>query len=673
MTSAGWAFAPLGSWWLVALIVTALGLGAGVAWRRGGARRAGPRLALAVAATLVLAGPARRVEERVAARDVAVALVDRSGSMAVNRGKEMAAAALARLRAAAPGVEWRVAEVRGLPGGGTLVAPALTRALGRVPPERLAGVVLLTDGVVGAPPAAAIPAGAPVHVLVAGRRGLVDRRLVLTRVPPFAAAGARAWVGVRVDDGPEAVGGEARIDWTVDGVAQPSVIAAPGVESRLELPPARRGVAEVVAEVAALPGEATRINNAVIARVRGVPGRLRVLLVSGAPSPGGRAWRDTLKGDDSVDLVHFTILRLPTSFDPTPSEAMALIPFPTEELFARRLSTFDLIVFDRFGLSELIEPRHLNAVAARVREGGALLVAAGAEYAAPGGLAETALAGVLPVRPAGGSVDVAVVPVVTARGRRHPITAPFAAGQWGPWEGRAGVMALGGAEVLLADADGAPLLVVGRAGRGRAGVVASTGSWWWSRGIQGGGPREALMARLAAWLMREPALEEAALEARMAGRALTIAARGAPPPGVARVAGPDARDVPLTAGTDGVVRATVSLASDGLHRVTAGGLSRAVLAGEAVELAEVRPRAEPLAALARATGGGVFWLEEGVPDVRRVAPGARGAGGDWLGLRRNAGGALVALRVERVIPSPVAWVVLAGLAGLAWWREARVG
>ena len=43
-----------------------------------------------------------------------------------------------------------------------------------------------------------------------------------------------------------------------------------------------------------------------------------MLLVSGEPHAGERTWRNLLKSDASVDLVHFTILRPPEKQDGTP-------------------------------------------------------------------------------------------------------------------------------------------------------------------------------------------------------------------------------------------------------------------------------------------------------------------------------------------------------------------
>ncbi len=639
-------------------------------------RRFWPRALLALAAAVLLAGPAVRQETRAPARPLAIALVDRSASMAVADGRAaQAQAALARLRAAAPEVEWRVVEATQPPGGVTRLAPALEQALGAAPAERLAAVVLLSDGL-GTDRAAdlAVPAGVPLHALIAGDPARPDRRLTVRRAPPYALVGEVARIELLVEDEPATAAGPVAIAWSLDGRPQPPLAARPGVPLAVSLPVGHRGALVAAFSAAPRAGEVSTLNNQALVRVEGVRERLRVLLVSGAPYPGGRVWRDILKADEAIDLIHFTILRLPSSFDPTPPDDLALIPFPVEELFERRLAGFDLIIFDRFGLSELIDPRHLAAVVARTRAGGGLLVVAGEEFAAPGGLAATPLAAALPAAPAGPPVAAAFRPALTAAGRTHPVTAelPRAHGgeAWGDWGSMAALAPRPDARVLMAGPAGRPLLLLAAEGEGRSAMLASTDLWWWARDVAGPGPREVLLKRLAHWLMREPELEEARLEARVTGRELAIrAGAGVESARITPPAGP-AVDVALAPTPDGARTARVRLAADGLHAVTTGGATRTVLAGETAELARVRPRTDgALAEAARASGGGVFALVQGVPAVRRVGADARAAGGGWLGLREPRGGQLLAVTTRPLIPGWASLALLAGLAALAWWKE----
>lgn len=661
-----WAAAIVAALLLIAVVVAA--------WR---ARRIAPtRLAVALVALLVLLNPVRRIEERAARPDIAVALVDRSASMGLERRTQQVDAALKALRDAAPDVEWQVVEVPPAPGQGTRLMPTLDQALRGVPPERFAGAVVLTDGIVrDQPDPNLLPPDRPLHLLLAGDQRLRDRRLTVTRVPPYSVVGQPAAITLQVDDGPDGRAEVARLEWQVNGVPQPEQNIAVGKPVRLDVPVERRGPIEVALSVEALPdGEATLVNNRALVRLNGVRDRLRVLLISGVPYPGGRVWRDTLKADPNIDLIHFTILRLPTSYDPTPGAELALIPFPVEELFEQRLSRFDLVIFDRFGLTELLSPLYFARLADHVRDGGGMLVIAGDEFGEPGGLADTALSKVLPARPVGPVIEKSFVPALTPIGRRHPVTASLPAAwgseRWGAWGQQANVQANGG-QIVMSGADGRPLLMLERVGKGRVGLLASTDVWWWAHAVEGDGPREELLRRTSHWLMQEPDLAEDRLDVSAEGRRLSITARGLEPPTEARLVDPTGatRQIALSPRPDGSGVATVDVAHDGLYRVEAGGQRRFVLAGDVAEFSEVRPRAAPLDRLTEHSRGGVFWLNDGQPALRRVDAGDDAAGGDWLGLVRNRGGELIGVHQEPLLPPALAWGLLAALMSLAWWRE----
>ena len=104
---------------------------------------------------------------------------------------------------------------------------------------------------------------------------------------------------------------------------------------------------------------------------------LRVLLVSGEPHAGERTWRNLLRSDAAVDLVHFTILRPPQKQDGTPIHQLSLIAFPTRELFSEKIKDFDLIIFDRYQHRDILQLLYYENIARYVEQGGALLVAAG--------------------------------------------------------------------------------------------------------------------------------------------------------------------------------------------------------------------------------------------------------------------------------------------------------
>jgi hypothetical protein len=187
--------------------------------------------------------------------------------------------------------------------------------------------------------------------------------------------------------------------------------------------------------------------------------------------------------------------------------------------------------------------------------------------------------------------------------------------------------------------------------------------------VAGDGPRAELLRRTVHWLMQEPDLAEDRLDLRAGGQRIEITARGINPPSQAQLTAPDGstRTVALASRGDSAATA-IEVQADGLYRVDAGGLRRFVLAGDVAELAEVRPRAEPLARLAQASGGSVFRLSDGFPGIRRVDPGERTEGGR-LALVRNEGGQLTGVREFPLLPPWAAWGLLAALLAFAWWRE----
>ena len=147
--------------------------------------------------------------------------------------------------------------------------------------------------------------------------------------------------------------------------------------------------------------ELTLVNNRAAVVVNGVRDRLRVLLVSGEPHAGERVWRNILKSDPSVDLVHFTILRPPEKQDGTPIRELSLIAFPIRELFDVKLDEFDLIIFDRYSQRGIIPQAYIENVVRYVSKGGALLEAAGPTFGTPMSLFRTPLGEILPTEPTG--------------------------------------------------------------------------------------------------------------------------------------------------------------------------------------------------------------------------------------------------------------------------------
>ena len=677
-------FAPLLPWPLIA-VPAALGLmlaAFAIARRaRGGWWRLVPLLAL----VLALANPRLAGEERTPLDDVAVILVDDSLSQSVGDRRSQTEAGLAavqerlgRLR----NLEVRVERVRSSLGQdeGTPLFAALERAVAGVPRRRLAGAVVITDGQAhDAPKDGAGAIGAPVHVLLTGQPGETDRRLIVEQAPGYGIVGDNLRLRLRVED--KAASGPVRVTMRREG-GQPAGFDLPLNVSRfVTVPITHGGVSVLELEAAAGPSELSLANNRAALTINGVRDRLRVLLVSGEPHPGERTWRNLLKADPSVDLVHFTILRPPEKDDATPLRELALISFPIRELFEEKLADFDLVIFDRYRRRVLMPLDYYDNIVKYVRRGGALLIAVGPEFNDPFNFSVTPIETLLPATPGGEALAGGFPPTVTEIGRRHPVTAGLPGGDtdppaWGRWlrqvvtEQRSGTTVMTGAQDQ-------PLLILDHVGEGRVAQILSDTIWLWSRGYEGGGPQAELLRRLAHWLMKEPALEEDVLRAEVRGERLAIERRSLEPgPPDAEVTLPDGgtRRVRLEDQRDGRATAVLTIDQSGLYRVSDGQRGAVAAAGSLnpVEMAELPATAERLGPVAEANGGGVRWLAtDGVPDFRRVGPDRTAAGRGWFGLRANDEYLVTAVRDLPLLPGPLLLLLAFGGLMMAWWREGR--
>ncbi len=643
---------------------------------------------------MALAGPSLQVEERQPLGDILLVLVDESASQSLPGRRQQGAAALAALRAqveARPGLDMVVRRVGDAPDdGGTLLEGAIAQALGELPRDRVAGIIAISDGVIhdagalaGGPP---LPA--PLHLLQTGRAADWDRRLVITAAPAFAILGEEQVIRLRVeDDGavPEGAGAGAlaRLSISVDG--GPASLHDVPVGRDLELPVtlAHGGQNVIRLALEPAPGELTARNNQAVVQINGVRDRLRVLLVSGTPHPGTRTWRNLLKSDASVDLVHFTILRPPDKQDGVPVSELSLIAFPTQELFLDKIDQFDLIIFDRYELRGILPAPYLASVKAYVERGGAVLVAAGPGFAGAGSLARSPLGEILPGLPTSRVEEAPFRPEVTELGQRHPVTqgleeaAP--AGGWGRWLRQIGVRQVSG-EVVMRGLDGAPLLILDRVAEGRVALLASDHAWLWSRGFEGGGPQLELLRRLAHWMMKEPELEEEALwgEARGAagGGGLSIVRQSLDPaPGPVEVTLPDGgREVlQLHETRPGRFEASMPDRGMGLYRLTSDGLSAVVALGPAAprEFARTIATDALLLPAIRPGRGGVARLEAGMPLLRDVRAGRTAAGRGWLGYTPRRAWLTTDIRLRPLMPGWLALIFAAGLMLWGWLREGR--
>ena len=690
-------FSPLVPVWLLGLMGALCLLALIPAfWRRarGAALRAGGFAVL----LLWLSGPLLVQESRETLPDIGLLVVDQTASMQIGERARLAEAARATIAEQAgrlPGLELRTVTAPEGGNTGTNLFAAIGHALADIPRSRFAGTILLTDGEVhdapGVEQAAKMLDGTPLNVLIPAAGEETDRRVRVVEAPAYGLVGKPVTLRAIVEDlGVAHPARSARLTIRRDG--EPAWIqnVPVGVVQNIDIPITRAGPTVIELSADTLAGEISTLNNRAVIEVNGVRDRLRVLLVSGEPHSGERTWRRLLKADPAVDLVHFTILRPPEKDDQTPLNELALIAFPVRELFLDKLDSFDLIVLDRFQNRGLLPTPYLGYIADHVREGGALLLSVGPEFAGPASLATTPLGSVLPARaaPVRAVVNGAFRPEVTELGARHPVTQALAGANaggkrpdWGSWYRRIEPAGVRG-DVLMRAADGSPLLITGRYGKGRAALLLSDQIWLWSRGHQGGGPQAELLRRVAHWLMQEPELEENALTARVADGSLHVERRTTDPAAseTVTITDPDGKRAGVALRANGPGRASAELPAGlpGVWQVSDGVRTAYAASGAAnpAELADLRATASILAPLARASRGGVHWLgaeSRGaaplVPELRRVEAGRSASGSAWIGLAARHDHIVTGIAGLALLPAWLALPMMLGLLLAAWRRE----
>ncbi|MCW5716571.1 MAG: hypothetical protein KIS68_01950 [Bauldia sp.] len=684
-------FDPVVPGLLIALLaVVALGLLALAAMR--GLRGTWLRAAAVAALVAALVNPIVVSEERTPLSTVVALVVDQSASQTLaerDDTTEAMRAALTERFGQLDGIELRVidgARDRAASDGTELFA-ALNAGLADVPPDRLGAIVMLTDGQVHDVPTGPLDlGGAPLHALISGRASETDRRVVVDEAPRFGIVGEPQTISYTVVDDGAAPGAAVRVTILADGRPFRTDTVIAGRESTFifEVPHGGDNVLEFQAE--ALAGELTDINNRAIVEINGIRENLRVLLVSGEPHAGERTWRDLLKSDASVDLIHFTILRPPEKQDGTPVNELALIQFPTRELFEQRINEFDLIIFDRYQEQGVLPPAYFDNMAQFVRNGGAILIAAGPDEVGFFSIYNTALAQILPISPTGALVEAPFYPRVTEAGFRHPVTRDLlGAGQdppeWSRWF-RQVVATNPTGDVVMNGADGRPLLVLAHEGEGRVAMLLSDQAWLWARGFEGGGPHVDLLRNLAHWLMAEPDLEEEALRADADNGRLTIERQtmeeAAAPVTVTSPTGATTT-MTLDPAGPGLYRGTMAADEVGLWQVTDGTLVAVTHVGppNPREFQEARSTTEKLDPIVDVTNGHIGRMTDAagnldLPRILEIRPGAANfGGGDWLGIRMTEASTLLGIERVPLFLGFLGLAILLGLVTLAWYREGR--
>jgi hypothetical protein len=688
MMNYGIAFTPLVPalvlWLAVAAIVVIAGL-----LLLGRARGAAVRVTALALIVLALANPSFTREDREPLSSVAAVVVDKSPSQNFGeRTRETAQAqeALVDSLKKIKGLEVRVVEAGQADGetDGTRLFGALSSALSDVPVDRVAGAFMITDGRVHDIPANATALGfqAPVHALITGRKDERDRRIAISAAPRFGIVGQTQTITYRLDD--QGVSADrAKVVVRRDGevINERTVLSGQTVNIEIDIKHAGPNIVEI--EASPLDNELTLVNNRAVVAIDGVRDKLRVLLVSGEPHSGERTWRNLLKSDASVDLVHFTILRPPEKQDGTPINELSLIAFPTRELFQQHINEFQLIIFDRYARQGVLPIAYFDNIARYVRAGGAVLVSAGPDYASTTSIWRTPLDSVLPAEPVG-VTEKPFYAHLSDAGKRHPVTRGLEGSASEPphWSRFFRTVETRNATSppVMTGADGKPLLLLSRFGEGRVALLLSDHIWLWARGFEGGGPHLDLLRRMSHWLMKQPDLDEEALRLQIQGKDLVVLrqtmADSVTPVTVTSPSG-TTRELTLSASEPGTWRTTIPASELGLWQATDGTLKALINVGPTnpKEFSEVTSTTEMLKPLAQATGGDARRVVDGssieLPRIVPVRASGVFRGEGWLGVKMRDASVVKGVGVLPLFAGLIGLLLLLGAFAATWLREGR--
>jgi hypothetical protein len=655
----------------------------------GRVRGAALRLAALALLALALANPSFTREDRESLTSVVAVVIDKSPSQNFGdrtKETEKAQEALVDSLKKIKGLEVRVVDAGQADGetDGTKLFGALSSALSDVPVDRVAGAFLITDGRVHDIPANAAALGfqAPVHALITGAKNERDRRIAISAAPRFGIVGQTQTVTYRLDD--QGVTGErAKVVIRRDGEVIGERTLQSGQTSSVDIDIKHAGPNIVEIEASPLEGELTLVNNRAVVAIDGVRDKLRVLLVSGEPHAGERTWRNLLKSDASVDLVHFTILRPPEKQDGTPINELSLIAFPTRELFQQKINEFQLIIFDRYARQGVLPIPYFENMARYVRAGGAVLVSAGPDYASTTSIWRTPLDSVLPAEPVG-VTEKPFYAHLSDAGRRHPVTRGLEGSgteppHWSRFFRTVDTRNATGSAVMTG-ADGKPLLLLSRYGEGRVALLLTDHIWLWARGYEGGGPHLDLLRRMSHWLMKQPDLDEEALRLQVQGHDLMVTRQTmADSVATVTVTSPSgtARELTLSAGEPGEWHASIPANELGLWQATDGTLKALINVGPTnpKEFSEVTSTTELLKPLAQATGGDARRVVGGSGlDMPRIVP-VRSAslfqGEGWMGVKMRDASVVKGVGVLPIFAGLIGLLLLLGAFAATWLREGR--
>lgn len=604
----------------------------------------------------------------------------------------------------------------------THIYTALKDALANMDKSRLGAVVIISDGQIhDIPPMLiegsgtdfslhkdlSLPQGVPIHGLITGTADEADRQIIIENTPFYGITGKEAAIDIRIEVSESLAQVPVPLTYSINGNTARTEIIPPHQSRRIMVPIEQAGHNIYQFSIPTEDGELSTRNNNKVVTINGVRDRLQVLLVSGKPNHGGRMWRDILRSDASVDLVHFTILREPGKVDRTPKEEMSLIEFPVRELFETKINNFDLIIFDRYGLTYLLPSRYFDNIHDFVANGGALFMAIGPEALDDYSIFDTRIADMLPAALTGGMLEEMYTPSLSRLGLRHPVTsfmrelrvqpssasAPPATDQQqfpldvAPWFRQIEVEPKPTAQVLMRGAQNQPLLLLDRYEQGRVALLTGDQLWLWARGFHKAGPDRLFLKRSIHWLMKEPDLEENGLQARVQGRQIRLIKRSLEETDIdITMTHPDGSEETITMRPEGGEPAETIIQADeaGIYKFTHKTQNVFAVVGDlnTPEQTDLLSTLEKLKPLINATGGYLNRVHnQGVPSLRLRESASNtmssldsrfsGISGQWMGVWNRKAYSIAGTKETPLLPTlPVFLLIFLGLVA-AWIIESR--
>ncbi len=642
-----------------------------------------------------LLNPSILQQERNYARDIATLIVDQSASQNIEKRAERTQTALNYLKTEIENKNTFDLRIVNAPKDSSLenkteLFSALDQALIDIPKKRRAGVIFLSDGQIHDIPQdeAQYTNYGPIHLLLSGQKAEKDRRITITAAPAYGLVDKNVTVRYKVEDTKNIGKANAEVTLSLHNGEQRRYTVPIGKEQSVELPLEHAGQNIFALSVETVEDEITQANNKALILINGVRDRLKVLLVSGIPHSGERTWRDLLKSDPGVDLVHFTILRGPrNTLSFVPKNELSLIAFPYRELFEIKLYDFDLIIFDRYKIHNILTDRYFNNIVRYVKKGGAVLVTSGPAFAGKRSLYNTPLDEIIPARPTGEIIEQNYKPKVTNLGHNHPVTKNLIwknehitrkkPEHWGNWLRYIDIEPRNG-DILMSGPNKSPLLILNRIEKGRIAQIASDHIWLWSRNYDGGGPHTELLRRIVHWLMKEPELDERAIQIHVLKDTITIEKQGVEKKeetiSMTTPSG-ETSAIQLKQDDDGMLRHKYKAKELGIYAFKdTEGMRKFAIIGDLdpPELRDIRTTAEKMQSLITTSKGTHIWLSERPrPQIRTLGNAQRFGGSNWLALKRNNDYTVTGVKNIALLPHWLLLSLLITLALVLWWREGK--